>query len=238
MIVLYFALQMAVGIMAAMLIGFASAIVRRAPAQNIQATLMRADVRSGMVIFALLCAGGIALWLTHRLWPSAWSQASPPGLGFAMPTLPWVLLAAALGLTVPLVGGQLTELLARGHAVPQDVKELGSGIGIGLRTALTLVVVSIGPLVEEVLFRGLLLSALLRRLRAAWAVLASAAVFALVHLPDLHWLWYALPNLALLGVALAWLRLRSRSLWPSVIAHSCNNLLAMLVLFVSLHHAG
>jgi membrane protease YdiL (CAAX protease family) len=99
-------------------------------------------------------------------------------------------------------------------------------------------VASIGPLVEELLFRGVLLSALLRRLRTAWAVLASAVLFALVHLPELHWLWYALPNLALLGVALAWLRLRSGSLWPAVIAHACNNLLAMVALFASLHHPG
>ena len=75
-----------------------------------------------------------------------------------------------------------------------------------------------------------------RDLRTAWAVLASAALFALVHQPDLHWLWYALPNLALLGVVLTWLRLRSGSLWPAVLAHAINNLLAMLALFVSLAH--
>ncbi len=91
---------------------------------------------------------------------------------------------------------------------------------------------------EELLFRGVLLSALLRRMRAARAVAVSAVLFALVHLPDLRWLWYAVPNLALLGAALAWLRLRSGSLWPAVIAHACNNLLAMLAMFVSLHQPG
>lgn len=234
MIALYFALQAAIGLVVAVLLGFGMALLRLGPVRGIEAMLTRADVRSAMVIAALLCAGGVALWLAHRLWPQAWSLGTPSGIGFARPTLPWVLLAVALGLAMPLLGGWLTDLLARGHAVPQDVKELGSGIGWGLRLALTLVVVSIGPLVEELLFRGLLLSALLRRLHAAWAVPASAAVFALVHLPDLHWLWYAVPNLALLGVALAWLRLRSGSLWPAVIAHGCNNLLAMLVLFASL----
>ena len=47
-----------------------------------------------------------------------------------------------------------------------------------------------------------------------------------------------MPALALLRVALAWLRLRSGSLWPAVIAHGCNNLLAMLAMFVALHHPG
>jgi membrane protease YdiL (CAAX protease family) len=53
-----------------------------------------------------------------------------------------------------------------------------------------------------------------------------------VHLPDLGFLWYAVPNLALLAAALAWLRLRSGSLWPAVVAHGMNNLLVVVAWFV------
>lgn len=238
LIVLYFVLQVVVGFVAAVLAGFGYRITHGATPVDLGALMARPDVSSGVVIVTLLGAALITLWLVRSLWPALWSQAAPPGFGFAMPAAAYCIAAVALGLLMPLVGGKLTELLAHGHDVPQDVKQLGSGASTGFRIALTLAVASIGPVVEELLFRGVLLSALLRHLRTGWAVLASAALFALVHLPDLHWLWFAMPNLALLGMALAWLRLRSGSLWPAVIAHACNNLLAMVALFASLHQPG
>ena len=238
LILLYFALQVAVGFTVALLLGFGYRLLHGATAADLTALMTRPDVSSVVVIVTLLGAALATLWTARARWPRLWPQAAPPGFGFAMPAAAYCIAAVALGLVVPLIGGKLTELLAHGHAVPQDVKQLGGGAGTGFRVALTLAVASIGPLVEELLFRGVLLSALLRRLRTAWAVLASAVLFALVHLPDLRWLWYALPNLALLGVVLAWLRLRSGSLWPAVIAHAINNLLAMLALFVSLPRPG
>jgi len=236
LILLYFVLQAVVGFVVALLIGLGARLLR-GPA-DVAALMSRPDLTSTTVIATLLGAGLINLRLAHAFWPRQWSQARPPGLGFVAPAPRYVAAAVLLGLAMPYLGGWLTSLLARDHAVPQDVKELGGQASLGLRIALTLTVASIGPLVEELLFRGVLLSALLRHLRAFWAALASAALFALVHLPDLRWLWYALPNLVLLGLALAWLRLRAGSLWPSVIAHGCNNLVAMLAMFVSLHQPG
>ena len=238
LIALYFVLQVVTGFAAALVLGFGYRLVHGATPVDLRALITRPDVSSVVVILTLCGAALVTLWTARERWPRLWTQAQPPGFGFVTPATAYCLAAVVLGLVVPLVGGKLTEWLAHGHAVPQDVKQLGGGASTGFRIALTLVVASIGPLVEELLFRGVLLSALLRRLRTAWAVLASAALFALVHLPDLHWLWYALPNLALLGVVLAWLRLRSGSLWPSVIAHASNNLLAMVALFASLHHPG
>jgi membrane protease YdiL (CAAX protease family) len=239
LIALYFAIQVVTGFVTALLLGFGYRLVHGgATPVDLRALVTRPDISSVVVIVTLCGAALVTLWAARARWPRLWTQAQPPGFGFATPAAAYCIAAVLLGLVVPLIGGKLTELLAHGHAVPQDVKQLGGGASAGFRIVLTLAVVSIGPLVEELLFRGVLLSALLRRLRTAWAVLASAALFALVHLPDLHWLWYALPNLALLGVVLAWLRLRSGSLWPSVIAHASNNLLAMLALFVSLAHPG
>ncbi|MBD8879413.1 CPBP family intramembrane metalloprotease [Rhodanobacter sp. 7MK24] len=239
MIVLYFALQVAIGMLVVLLLGMAIGLAHHhAAISDVHAAMADADVKSSLVMIVLLADAAATLWLARRFWPPLWSRAQPPGFGFTVPTAAWCAVAVVVGLAMPWVGGKLTELIAHGHAVPQDVKQLGGDTSLGFGIALTLVVASAGPLVEELLFRGVLLSALLRRLRTAWAVLVSAVLFALVHLPDLHWLWYALPNLALLGVALAWLRLRSGSLWPAVIAHGCNNLLAMAALFASLHQPG
>jgi membrane protease YdiL (CAAX protease family) len=218
-IVLYFALQ--VGIGSALYL-----LAPRLPGMN------GADLRALLVILTVLASTGLVAWTVRALWPFAWRQAAPPGFGLSRAgAAPYYALAVLLGLALPVFGSWLTQWLARGHAVSQDIKELGGTVSLGLRLPLALLVATVGPLVEELLFRGLLLSALLRRVPAGWAVAASSLLFALVHLPDLGFLWYAVPNLALLAAVLAWLRLRSGSLWPAVLAHGVNNLLALAAWF-------
>ncbi|HWX67237.1 MAG TPA: CPBP family intramembrane glutamic endopeptidase [Rhodanobacter sp.] len=190
-----------------------------------------------MLSFGL--AASLTLWLARWKWPQLWPLATPPGFGFTSPARPWFLaLAVAAGLTAPLLGGLLTQLLAHDHTVTQDIQQLGGNTPMGLRIPLALVVVSLGPLVEEMLFRGVLLSALLQRWHVGWAVAISSLAFALIHLPGLQFQWYALPDLALLALALAWLRLRSDSIWPAVVAHAVNNLLAVTGWFVALNLPG
>lgn len=231
LIVFYFALQMALGFLSMVVTGTVLAIANQPLAVGHTPAL-----RSAIAMVVVTGAALPTLWLAHRLWPAQWTAAAPPGLGFTAPAWRYLVWAVVLGIALPLAGGKLTELLAHGQPVPQDVKQLGADADAAWRLALAVVVVTIGPLVEELLFRGVLLSALLRRLRPLAAVVLSALVFALAHLPDLHWLWYGLPDLALLGIAFAWLRLRSGSLWPAILAHACNNLLVMAAMFTAAMH--
>lgn len=235
MIALYFALQILIAGVLAVVLGFGWSLAHHG---SMGAAIDKPEFLSLLIVPTLVVDAAIMFWLIHKQWPWLWSQAQPPGLGFVAPETIWYVAAVVLGLTVPLIGGKLTEILAHGHAVTQDVKQMGAGSGIVMRVMLTLAVISVGPLVEELLFRGVLFSALLRRLHVGWAIFASALLFGLVHLPDFGGAWYAVPDLVLVGVVLAWLRLRSGSLWPAVVAHACNNLLGMLVLFASVHHPG
>lgn len=87
------------------------------------------------------------------------------------------------------------------------------------------------PFVEELLFRGVLLSALLERgpadpeVRRRRAVIVSSVVFGLFHV-DPH----IIPATAVLGAVAAILRLRSGSLWPAVTLHGLNNAVATAIL--------
>ncbi|MFC5740641.1 CPBP family intramembrane glutamic endopeptidase [Dyella tabacisoli] len=235
---LYFVLQLVIGAVVGLFAGLLTGTSRHGQniataTSTVPAILVQADVNALMVIITLIAAAGCILYLARRLWPAMWPQSAPPGLGFAPPSSPSFYVAALLiGVTMPIIGGLLTQFLAGGHAVTQDIKQLGADTSLRLRIPLALIVISIGPLVEELLFRGALLSALLRRLHAGWATALCALLFAAIHLPDLGFLWYALPNLALLGAALVWLRLRSGSIWPAVLAHGANNMLAVLAWFV------
>jgi membrane protease YdiL (CAAX protease family) len=241
LIATYFVMQMAVSTLAALTISLMAAFRRNGPGlgQAIPAALEQPSLQALLATLSLCIAAPLTLWLAHRKWPLLWSQAQPPGLGVASPRRRlFVALAVAVGLTAPWLGALLTGLLAHGHAVPQDIQQLGSSTPLALRIPLMLVVVSVGPLVEELLFRGVLLSALLQRWRTGWSVAISSLAFALIHLPGLDFQWYALPDLLLLALALAWLRLHSGSIWPAVLTHGLNNLLGVAGWFVLLNPSG
>jgi len=237
LIALYFVLQYVVGAVVGLLVGLTVGLahgLRGGEAMaRLQALVVQPDVNAAMVILTLLITATVTLLLARRRWPALWPLAAPPGFGFAPPRQAGYYVAAiALGLALPFLGGLLTQWFAQGHEVSQDIKQLGATASPALRIPLALLVVSLGPVVEELLFRGVLLSAAVRHLPPGTAAFLTAALFACVHLPDLGFLWYALPNLLLLGLVLAWLRLASGSLWPAILAHAVNNALAVVSWFV------
>ncbi len=151
-----------------------------------------------------------------------------PGLGSWVP-------AVLVPLAVVAVGGLV--LLATGAAAerPAELAHIPTWLlpaGLLLNIAHAAVTVS---LTEEIGWRGYLLPRL-SRLGARRALVLSGLLHGLWHLPVilLTDLYHPLGNrlvviplflvtLAAAGVFLGWLRLRSGSIWPSVIAHSAHN---------------
>jgi tetratricopeptide (TPR) repeat protein len=86
-------------------------------------------------------------------------------------------------------------------------------------------IVIVGPMAEEILFRGLMYGALEKRLHVAGAILMSSLVFALAHLQVVH----ILPIFCL-GIALGWARWKSGSLGLPILLHVLNNGVALLLL--------
>ena len=83
---------------------------------------------------------------------------------------------------------------------------------------LVFIIVLAAPLVEEVVFRGVLLPSLADRFGVRWGVAVSVLVFAIMHLNP-----FSFAPVLLVGWALAMLFVRSRSLWVSVACHSAFN---------------
>lgn len=237
----YFALQLLAGFVFALAITIATQFKHppRALETTIDGAFSQADVLAWLAIVSLGVAAPLTLWLAHRYWLPWWSLGPPPGLGVTPPKRAWFFaLAAVTGLLAPWLGSLLTQWLADGHPVIQQIQLIGEQTPLLPRFVLVLVVVCVGPVVEELLFRGALLSALLRRWNATTAIAVSSLVFALVHLPGLDYQWYALPNLLLLAVLLAVLRLYSKSIWPGVLAHGTNNLVAVAAWFIAIKPTG
>ncbi|MGH2475110.1 MAG: lysostaphin resistance A-like protein, partial [Candidatus Limnocylindrales bacterium] len=91
-------------------------------------------------------------------------------------------------------------------------------------------VVTVAPLAEELLFRGALLRALLRRTTPAWAMFVSALAFAAVHplaSPSIGSV-IAVPGLFVLGMVSAGLAIRTGTLSASILLHAGFNLLTAI----------
>jgi membrane protease YdiL (CAAX protease family) len=83
------------------------------------------------------------------------------------------------------------------------------------RLVLAVNVALYSPAVQELIFRGLVLTALLQRMDSRIAIAVSAVLFALVHAPDVTSIATALP----FGFLAGWLFVRSRSLWTPIVSH-------------------
>lgn len=91
-------------------------------------------------------------------------------------------------------------------------------------------IVILAPVLEEVVFRGLLLQRWQRKWDIKYAVLLSSFLFGIVH-PD--------PVGAIaFGIAMCVLYLRTQSLWVPIICHSVNNLFVWIVTVSYALHDG
>lgn len=243
-VALYFLLQLGLSVLVGAAIGFMYAVKAgieagmRHAKPNVHAVMAlvrtNPNVRIVLTVTTIATAAAVLALIVRRAWPVQWSRGELPGLGFAAaPNRRAYPLAVVLGFCVLFLGGLLTHWLAGRHLVQQDVTVMANQASLGMRLLLVLMVVCVAPFVEELVFRGVLLSGLASRLPVAWAILVSALVFGGAHLPDFQFAWYPVPALILLGLVLGWTRVRTRSLWPSITLHATNNLFAAVAWFVT-----
>lgn len=178
-------------------------------------------------------------WVGFGLWPILTTRIQGNGpkldLGFTLRPidLAWGVLGAVAALVLGGAVAWLTskifgnfdsaagDALANAHVAPWVV------------VAFALCAVVGAPVFEELCFRGLVFAALARTsARRGWAAvpvatLGSALLFALVHLEPVR-----IPVLFTIGLVLSLLRARTGRLGASIVAHSLNNLIAVLGLFV------
>lgn len=87
----------------------------------------------------------------------------------------------------------------------------------GAFAANAVVITAVGPFTEELFYRGLGIR-VLAFVGAPTAATATALAFGFA-----HGLLVALPVLGIFGLLLAWIRIRSESVWPAVFAHALYN---------------
>ena len=150
--------------------------------------------------------------------------ARMPGDRWTTATL-WLLAGVALQLAIlPFL--QLV-VNVHGKVETQEVVEQFEQARGATLVLFAVLVVTVAPVAEELLFRGALLRALQRRMTPAWAVFVSAVAFAAVHplsSPTIGSI-IAVPGLFALGLVSAAVAIRTGNLSASILMHAGFNLL-------------
>lgn len=140
-----------------------------------------------------------------------------------------IFLGIALEFGVGLVLLPLTVIM--GEDIPEQALAgiVRESTGLSEQVLLFVGIVFIGPVIEEIVFRGMLLSRLRRSMSATWAVVASAAVFAGIHLLDPGTV-LVVPGLFLVGLVLGYQANRRGDLSLPIFTHMGFNLTAAVLL--------
>jgi len=172
----------------------------------------------------------VALALVPAPWGTALSLRRIPG------RLTAVSLAAGVAFWVASLG--LFELQYAVWRPPPGYLEAFQRLHEALRPSgfldalISVAAIALAPaLFEELLFRGVVLPSLLRSMGAGWAVFGSAVLFGLIHLdgsvPGAT--FYRVPFAFAVGLGLGILRVRTGSLYPSILAHALLNSITFVV---------
>lgn len=123
------------------------------------------------------------------------------------------------------LGIGITDPLANLIPMPEFVKTMFlDALGDpNIYTFTTLVIVA--PILEELIFRGIMLGGLLTRYSPLKSILISSLLFSFVHLNP----WQFIAAM-ISGLFLGWIYYKTRSVVPTIIMHSVNNLVGFLAI--------
>jgi hypothetical protein len=174
-------------------------------------------------LYALLL-GALYLLVAWRYHKPFWSS-----LGWVRPSRGawWCVVGG------PLLAVTVSVLAVVLHAPegPDAVKGLITG-----RASLVIVMifaVALGPIFEELFFRGFLFPLLAKTFGAAGGIVLSAIPFALLHGAQYQWAWQQVAMVGIAGLAFGFVRHRTGSTAASTILHSSFNL-TQFVAFLAL----
>jgi len=178
---------------------------------------------TGILAIVVLAAGACTITFAVGHWRIPLSEVIGHGkVPFAV--LPWVF-CCCFGnlLLVATIAATFIRLVPGAEKWSNRLRDLLHPGDAPLATFLLLVVIA--PLIEESIFRGVLLNGLLLRYSRPGAIAISAALFAVAHGNPLQ--IFAVVGF---GSLLGWWYSETKSIWLGVMGHAMNNGLAFLAL--------
>jgi len=184
-------------------------VLLRIPVHNRIFEILPAQFGGYAILFGLLAL--LFRWqYGRRFWPS---------LGWTPPSLPPSrMVLAGVGLAVAVALGSMA---LRTPDINSPMKEF-----LASRTSVLLLAIfgtTLGPLCEELAFRGFMQPLFVRSAGPAGGILLAALPFGLLHLQQYGWSWRHGLLITLAGVGFGWMRHRTGSTRAAVVMHMAYN---------------
>ncbi|MDH3426222.1 MAG: CPBP family intramembrane metalloprotease [Acidimicrobiia bacterium] len=165
-----------------------------------------------------------AVWLISRR-KGTGDLVADFGIRFVRRDWVWLVSGVAMQVALSWIVVWLTDI----DEAPQEIARLTDEATGAAAVAAFLSTVLLVPVVEELVFRGLLLRAVERKLGAWWGIGISAAVFAMFHYTGSETV-PILPALFVVGAVLGLAAVRTGRLGASMVIHAGFNLLPAIIL--------
>ncbi len=175
---------------------------------------------ASMLIYYLL-AIGIPFWIVYSIRKR---KTNNPSFNFTIENKR-IVLWLIIGSIVLLLG--VISPIGNLIPMPENIKKAFMDFGSQTGFFAFLLVVIAAPILEELIFRGIILDGLLKKYSPIKSILISSLLFGLVHLNP----WQFITGL-IIGVFSGWVYYRTRSLSFSIIIHATANLSGFLTRFI------
>lgn len=188
-----------------------------------------ATSRTPLEILLVTSAGATALLLVLTVLSPRLLRTDLRGLGFRAPSPAEIrfALSAALGLWVASILANLVSISIFGPNPQPLVVSFSAHRGVEAIVLDLLTGAAIAPLSEETLYRGIVFAGLAQRLPFLPAALISGLLFAVPHGIGV------LAPILVLGTGLAWIYVRTGTLWAPILAHALVNAISLGILFIA-----
>ena len=137
-----------------------------------------------------------------------------------------------LGMALLIFIGIFIANIIFSHILPQKKTPFDDLLqsGLQVRIAIALLASFSAPLVEEIVYRGVLFGGLRKRFSAVTTVIVVTLLFAGIHVPQYWGAWASIAGLMLLSLVLTVVRATSKTLLPCIVIHFINNAVASLII--------
>jgi uncharacterized protein len=168
------------------------------------------------VLWYFLAFGALKALLLFRYERPFWQSLGWRAISFSA-ALGAILAGPLLVISI----GLLQFALRAPEVEPPFEQMLGSSGTIVLFGILAVV---LGPVAEELAFRGFLMPLLIRSLGTAGGIVVTGIIFGSLHGYEYRWSWQYMLLLSMVGCILGWTKYRTRSTLAAAIMHSTFNL--------------
>ena len=141
----------------------------------------------------------------------------------------WVAFSACLLVALELLSRVLLRFLPQTDSPFDQMLRVSQSVRITVAVLATFT----APLAEEIVYRGVLFSALRKSIGLTATVPVVTLTFAGVHVFQNRGAWVSMTGLTLLSLALTLVRARTKSVLPCIVIHTFNNAIASLAILLN-----